>query len=140
MLNKKKPKRAGLGRTQDTAMRYDVQLHSTPIYAGGKVVGKVEGITFHKSLKASRHFLKIPPAIAFDASTLEDAEKAGAVKVQVTDQETGTIYKTTIAQIRDYGFRVNRGFGDQIALPLPSFICIKRGDGVQLSLFAEGAL
>jgi hypothetical protein len=49
---------------------------------------------------------------------LVDAEKAGAVTVRVFDDETRTVYMTRIDTIWQYGFTVQRGHGDQIALSL----------------------
>ena len=67
-----------------------VQPNSTPIYVGSKVVGKVQGDIFYKFIRRN-HFPRCPPAIAFDIDTLKHAEQAGAVKVQVTDKDTGTV-------------------------------------------------
>lgn len=135
MTVKKKPSLAGLGRTENINGRYHVQSDCIPIRVGNQVVGQVKGDTFYKSIRASKHMLKIPPAIAFDVSTLKDAERAGAMKVQVTDSESGTVYKATIAQIWRGGFRVNRRFGKQIALPLQRWTMTRRGLLEQLPLF-----
>jgi hypothetical protein len=106
-----------------------------PICVGKRIVGRVEGDTFYKSIKGSKHFLRVPPAIAFDVSSLDDAEEAGAVKVQVVDQETGIVYKSTIQHIREYGEEFNRGFGNQIFLVLEGWVKSKRGGGLQLGLW-----
>jgi hypothetical protein len=90
---------------------------STPIRACGHVVGKVKGDTFYKTIEGSRHFLRVPPAICFDEQSLREAERAGAVHVSVTDRETGKAYLASIRLVWDSGFKVNRGFGNQIALP-----------------------
>ena len=101
--------------------------------SNGKVVGKVKGDTFYKSI-AKNHYLLIPPAIAFDISSLDDAERAGAQWVQVTDRENGTIFRATIEHIRVKGKKFNRGFGDQIYLVMTGFIVTRRGKPVQLGL------
>jgi hypothetical protein len=80
------------------------------------VIGKVEGEAFVKYVNGSRHFLRIPPAICFDVTSLKDAERAGAVYVEVIDRETSKSYRVMIRFIWEYGFKVNGGFGDQIAL------------------------
>ena len=84
-------------------------------------VGRVNGIWFVKTITGSKHLLRTPPALAFDVSTLDDAEAAGAVAVAVTDCETGRTYRQRIDTIRRYGFEVRRGFGRQIALPLTAY-------------------
>lgn len=91
---------------------------SIPIFVGPRVVGHVRGDVFEKRVSAAKHFLRKPPAIAFDVSTLADAEQAGAVSVAVTDTDSGRVYCATLAYICAYGFRVSRGFGEQRALAL----------------------
>lgn len=92
---------------------------SIPIFVGSRVVGFVSGDTFYKTIKGSRHLLKQPPAIAFDLSSLDDAESMGAERVEVKDSESGRIYRASIVLIRSSGFAVNRRFGSQWALSLP---------------------
>jgi len=106
-----------------------------PVYTRGRVVGSVKDGTFCKSIKANG-YLRVPPGIAFSLESLAAAEQAGAVRVQVVDRETGTIYRATIEHIRAVGFPVNRpGFEPQIGLPLEGFTRQRRGDSVQPSLF-----
>lgn len=97
-------------------------IDRTPIYVGARVVGEVRGDTFHKRISASKHFLQRPPAIAFDLSTLHDAQRAGAVYVQVLDTDTPRTYAQTIDTIFQRGFQFNRGHGEQIALPLSVWV------------------
>jgi hypothetical protein len=99
---------------------------------GTRVVGRVQGDTFHKSI-APNHYLTTPPAIAFDISTLEDAEQAGAVWVEVKDRVTKTKYKAKISHIWEKGFGLNRNWGEQIALPMDGWI--KSGQPIQERLF-----
>jgi hypothetical protein len=108
-----------------------------PIMAQGKIVGKVAGDTFYKTIRAN-HYLKFPPSIAFDISTLDQAEQAGAVWVEVRDKDNGTTYRSTIEHIREKGTPFNRGWGDQIYLPLDGWMRSKKGAGLQLS-FMGGA-
>ena len=95
----------------------------TPIYLRGtcKPIGIVHGDTFTKSIDGSKHMLRQPKAIAFDVSTLDDAESIGATNAAITDRDTGLTYYASIADIRRYGFSVVRGFGRQIALPLSAY-------------------
>jgi hypothetical protein len=92
----------------------------TPIYAPGRrhPIGHVVGGAFVKYIAFSKHTLRQPRAIAFDASTLDDAERAGASVAEIHDTETGAVYTATIATIRRGGFPVRRGFGNQWALTL----------------------
>ena len=97
--------------------------HSTPKRhpvqtANGRVVGHVEDGVLWKRVRGSRHMLRKPRAWAFDVQSLRDAEAAGATRVEVHDIDSGMTYSASLRQIRQCGFRVNRGHGDQIALRL----------------------
>ena len=134
MTNKEKPHLAGWGRTR-TAETV-VQSDYTPIFSGTRVVGVVKGETFFKSIKKN-HFLQIPPAIAFDIDSLEQAENSGAVKVQVTDKDSGTVYRSNIRHIYKHGQRFNRGHGDQIFLVLEGWTKSSKPRVIQLRLLTE---
>ncbi len=96
-------------------------MNSISVFAAGRIVGRVDGDTFKKSITGSRHFLRKPPAIAFDVSTLRDVEDAGALSVEVLDRETGRKYHAPISLVLAKGFFFNRGFGEQIGLSLRYF-------------------
>ena len=86
--------------------------------ADGRIIGAVRGDTFEKRVAASKHFVRKPPAIAFDIQTLMDARAAGAVFIHVTDVESGRDYYSTVHTVLHDGFSLNRGFGNQVALPI----------------------
>lgn len=122
MLENKKPggnRAGGIGRGP-SQLQYTTRKRADgiPIYAGGKVIGAVKGDCFYKRVKASAHFLRLPPAIAFDVSTLRDAEAAGAKWVEVTDAESGRVFKASMATIWERGKGFNRGHGAQWFLTL----------------------
>jgi hypothetical protein len=85
---------------------------------GKKVIGNVEGDTLNKIVDSSKHFLRTPPAIAFDELALSKAEELGATKIKVKDKLTGITYHSTIEAVRSRGFAFNRGFGSQVGLAL----------------------
>jgi hypothetical protein len=91
--------------------------NNTTIWAGRKVIGQVRGDTFYKTIK-NKHMLKVPPAIANDISALEDAANAGANFVCITNKDSGITYTTSIGRIFRKGVKFNRGFGEQIFLPI----------------------
>jgi hypothetical protein len=95
------------------------------IHLGKRVVGKVKGDVFIKSVKASKHFLHFPPAIAFDVDSLRQAGEAGEHSVRVIDTESRRVYLSPISTIWAKGIEVDRGYGRQIALPLEFW---SRGD------------
>lgn len=88
------------------------------IRVDGKVVGRVIAGVFIKRVDGSKHFLHTPPAIAFNVSSLKAAKANGAVYVHITDTGTDLTYVARIEKIEREGFKVERGYGDQIALPL----------------------
>jgi len=63
------------------------------------------------------HILRRPPAIAVQASVLEELEGLGAKGV-VTIMPNGRQLFATLEDFRRYGIAINRGFGEQVALPL----------------------
>lgn len=107
----------------------------TPIYVNGRVVGYVAGATFHKTIHGSRHLLKTPAAIALDLGNVRDAQRAGATHAEVTDAETGHVYRAALDIILRDGREFDRGFGRQIYLPLDRWLRPDQGQGEQLTLF-----
>ena len=106
-----------------------------PVYVGDRVVGHVRGDTFHKSIRPN-HYLTRPRAIALDVGNVRDAIAAGATHAQIVDAESGATYRAALDDILRDGTRFNRGYGDQIFLPLDQWTRPDRGD--QLALFDLG--
>jgi len=84
----------------------------------GQVVASLKGHTLTKRVRGSRHMLRRPPALAFDAAILEQARQDGASVVEILDVETGRIYRAAIDAFELHGFKFNRGFGEQVGLAL----------------------
>ena len=102
-----------------------VEAHAEQVvYHNNKAIGVVVGDKFQKRLQGSRHFLRIPPSIANDETVLETAQNMGATNVSIFDMETGTVYESSIANIKEHGFRFDRGYGKQIGLPFKYWHCI----------------
>ncbi len=139
---------AGTGRNSEIAVfpMHNIAQNSkgkrTSFFnSDGKIIANLKGDTLYKTVKGSIHMLRRPPAWALDLAILNEAEKAGAVRVQVTDRETGTIYRATVEHIREAGITIDYGHGLQIALPLAGWTRNKKGAGlapVQPSLFGGG--
>lgn len=103
------------------------------IYVGNRRVGSVKNGVFEKTIKENQ-YLKFPVrSIALDTQSLRDAEEAGASSVHVKDAKAGVTYKASIAQIWRAGTSFNRGWGDQIYLPVNSWIL--QGQPIQLDMF-----
>lgn len=111
-----------------------------PIYVHDKCIARVKNGVLLKSIR-TRHILQNPPAIAFDIASLLQAEQAGAHKVIVTNQDTGIRYTASLELIREKGFTFNRGHGEQIGLPLSSWVITRKGQipAEQLALWRKGA-
>lgn len=84
---------------------------------GAREVAGITGDQLHKVIRDS-HVLRRPPAIAFDAALIAEAERRGVRTVSVLNADSGRQFVVTLADFQRYGFRLNRGYGDQIALEL----------------------
>ncbi len=91
----------------------------TPVYRGdGKPIGYIEGDTLFKSVSSEKHMLKKPRGWAWDTDILDQAEKQGAVRIEIHEKLSRKTYHARIQDYWDNGIGFNRGFGDQIVLPL----------------------
>lgn len=106
------------------------------IRVGNKVVGSVVGKLFIKRVNGSYHFLHVPPAISFDEQSLIAAKLAGATDTMIIDKETGNAYCAPISLIYEKGFKLERGYGKQIALGKEYWTNMKPAS-VQPPLFDE---
>jgi len=107
--------------------------------ANGRIVARIDGDCLKKQVDGSRHFLRKPAGIAFDASILEAAERSGVRVVWVRDRETGDTYTCPLADFGLFAVKVNRGFGPQLALPFTFWRVQRAGAPRQLTLFGAGA-
>ena len=90
--------------------------------AAGRVVGRIEGGWLVKrGLDPGRHQLRKPPAWATDAAHLRLPVKG--LKLICVD---GSVWLGTWGAFERHGFRVNRGYGEQVALPLKWWIVRRR--------------
>ncbi|GIV21713.1 MAG: hypothetical protein KatS3mg023_3464 [Armatimonadota bacterium] len=78
----------------------------------------LDGFRLVRRVQASKHQLRQPPAWAFERHILEQAHEAGASLVEVHDVESGITYIAPLATLWQKGIRIQRGHGEQIALPL----------------------
>lgn len=92
-----------------------------------------------KRVRGSVHFLRRPPAIAWDTVALEQARALGATRCEVRDVETGVVYVAPLDALDRYGFDLDRGHGLQRALPLDRWTVTEPGEpqAVQLALGLE---
>ena len=91
-----------------------------------KVVGLVENGIFKKKVNGSKHFLRKPPAIAFDVDTINSAKKSGAKHIEIFDKDSNNFYLTRMAKLDEKGFEFNRGFGKQVAMVMSDWFELKK--------------
>ena len=94
------------------------QLHSNPdvtlLYANGRQVAEIRDGVLYKRV---RFQLKSPPAWALDEAHLEELRKQGGESIELTD-DSGHVWRATLADFDAHGFLVDRGYGRQRALRL----------------------
>jgi hypothetical protein len=105
-----------------------------PVRAGGRIVGSVIDGKFCKRVRGSKHMLREPRGWAIDVQSLTDAERLGAREVEIHDSESDVIYTASVERIRSKGLKFDRGFGQQVCLPLQSWAVHPLGEPRQLSL------
>ena len=72
-----------------------------------------------KTIDASKHMLKQPPAFAYDTFIIDQAEEHGVLYHVIHDRSTKRTWSTWHTTVQLHGFTFNRGFGEQTALTLP---------------------
>jgi len=117
-----------------TGITSSSKSNSTPIRVNGKVVGQVRGNVFYKVVVRRKHLYRNMDGYAFDVQSLEDAEKAGAKFVQLTEKDTHDKYRVPIASIYSNGKTLDYGFGKQICCSLNYWTRITKSSAVQLPL------
>lgn len=113
------------------------KFSAKPVKAQGRIVGRVREGVFYKTVQASKHMWRNPPAWALDVQSLLDAERAGARLVDIHDSEAGAHYRASIDEVRRRGFVFDCGHGCQVALPLELWAVTRPGQerAEQLALF-----
>jgi hypothetical protein len=107
---------------------------SAPIYTvGGKVAGvyDTEACVFRKRCR-NEHLLRRPPAVCVDESVLEELVRLGCRVIEVELVEQNRRLRASIDAFYTHGFRFNRGYGEQVGLPLRYW----GTESSQLDLFA----
>jgi hypothetical protein len=124
-----------------TSSRQLLRPRAIPIRnQAGAVVGTVRllngQLTFVKLVNPPEHQLRHPPAWANDRVVLDRVRDAGAGLVCHEDRGTRRRWWATLAVFSEHGFPVERGYGDQVGLPLKFWRVEDPGAPKQLDLFA----
>ena len=108
------------GRQTPAEERRKMAPPGTPVHdaTGKRIIGVVVGAVLQKRIQGSKHFGIQPPSIRLDVATVGEADAAGAEYVQVTDTETGALYRALLSDFRARGIPVTVKGVKQLALPL----------------------
>jgi len=85
--------------------------------AQGKVRGVIENRVLRKAIRGSLHLLRKPPAIALDAR-MYDRYRQHFDAIEITDTETGVVYRVAACYFDRWRFEIERGYGRQYVLEL----------------------
>ena len=83
-----------------------------------RVVGQTVDDEFRKRVYRSKHFLRQPPAIAIEATVVDQLEDEFINLIRVRDDERMEYWETPLSVFIKHKFVVDRGHGKQYALPL----------------------
>jgi hypothetical protein len=109
-------------QTHDSTRQRGGQAASVDIHDHtGRRVGSVRNGTLYKSISGSVGIMRKTREIAFDVASLHEAEAAGAERVEVTDRETGTVYRVALGTLWAKGRPLDLGWGKQWALLIREF-------------------
>lgn len=138
MRSKRKPQGAtwgGLRGNGGQPLRGDYTTKAVPVFrSDGRPVGEIVGDVLRKNAHR-RHMLQRPAAWGWDVDILDAAEWFGARFTEI--ECDGRVWRASLADFRRHGVRVNRGYGEQVALPLSFWQTRAAGETAvtQLSLF-----
>jgi hypothetical protein len=85
--------------------------------AQGKVRGVIENRVLRKEICGRIHLLRKPPAIALDAR-MYDRYRPYFDEIEITDADTGIVYRVAAGYFDRRRFEIERGYGKQYALGL----------------------
>lgn len=85
----------------------------------GIVVALIEHGQLYRSLHGQRHMLRTPPAWAFDASHIDQAQAVGVARIVVIDlDDNRRRYEIDFPDFQKFARRIDRGHGAQWACAL----------------------
>lgn len=100
----------------DSKSKVECQI---PLFAyNGRKVASLWGKTLVKIVKGTKHMLHHPIGWACDSMVVTTAKNMGAQWFHILDKETKDIYECRLEDFFEKGLNINRGYGDQIVLPI----------------------
>lgn len=95
---------------------------SNLIYSDGRQTGSIKGDTYYRTLK-DNHYLRFPElSIAISEDVLDQLQALEVQSLEFKNADSGTKYTCSLEHFLECGRRLNRGFGEQVALPLTGFV------------------
>lgn len=73
----------------------------------GKIAGKLEGGVFYKTVKRSKHFMRMYNGWGIDDSIVVQLEKEGCEQVEIYDSEDRVYYSVPFAIFKSNGIKGN---------------------------------
>ena len=126
------------GGGDGTAAGNRVYLHSKPNPSRKQAFhGHLSGDVWVKTVKGSEHRLQVPPGWAVDVADFKTALSRGARLLCIRDLEAGRAYWARLDTIAAHGFVLQRGFGEQLGLPLAHWMPDR--DGTEAHTVTEPA-
>lgn len=96
------------------------------LYAfNGRKVAALWGNVLVKIVKGTKQMLRYPLGWACDVTVANTAKSMGANWFQIFNKETKEIYECSMDDFLEKGLEINRGFGDQLVLPIQHWNCIR---------------
>lgn len=104
-------------RHTKTAHRSNIPLHAPGVAKPVAFVNPQRRLLY-KTVDGRKHFVKVPPGIAFDDDVLRQAGELGATDIEVTDGASPhrDTYRTGLSTFLRHAEVVNRGHGRQLVL------------------------
>jgi hypothetical protein len=98
----------------------DYTIQAREIKVRGRTVGETRlDRVFQKRISFQKHLYRKYNGIGFEVSSIEDAEKAGAIWAEIHNLDDHKIYHTALSLVRSAGRYVEHaGYGAQLVLPL----------------------
>jgi len=98
-----------------------------------RMVGETVGSEFRKKVHSSKHFLKIPPAIAIEKTVWDSLQGEGIKIIRIKDLDKNQYWNVLYETFSNKKMLIERGgFDKQYALPIEWWeVCTSLGTVIQ---------
>jgi hypothetical protein len=81
-------------------------------------IGEIDGEKLKIYASSERHMLQQPRGWSVQTSILQQAKSANVKSVEIIDKELGVVFTSPLDCFWSDGIFVDRGFGEQLCLPI----------------------